>query len=382
MKRVFPKEILENTTEVFKFKHTVKSKIIYSLLLIALVSALAALPFIKVDVYTSSTGIVKPSKERVAISLINSGRVQFSAIESNTEVKEGDTILIVESKVIDEQLKFSNNQAQELALFIADLHYLISSRNIDFTTIKTAKYQSDYLEYQQNLRKLQTHFNQLKINYTRNKSLFEKGVIAAAEFETVKSEYDLALNDIYSNKKQQRNSWQNDLTGYNDALEKLSSNKNQLLENKSQFFVTAPINGTLMNTLQLEEGSYIQQGTRVAEISPDTDLIAECYISPSDIGMIDPNKKVVFQIDAYNYNQWGLANGQIKEISRGITIIDKVPVFKVKCLIKQDHLALKNGVEGQIKKGMTLNARFLLAERSLYQLLYDNVDDWLNPGNV
>lgn len=132
----------------------------------------------------------------------------------------------------------------------------------------------------------------------------------------------------------------------------------------------------------LEQGSFVPQGTRIAEISPSTDLIAECYINPTDIELIDPNKKVIFQIDAYNYNQWGLADGKIIEISKDVEILKDQPVFKIRCHINQKHLELKNGVIGQIKKGMTVNARFLLAERSLYQLLYDNVDDWLNPGNV
>jgi HlyD family secretion protein len=42
-------------------------------------------------------------------------------------------------------------------------------------------------------------------------------------------------------------------------------------------------------------------------------------------------------------------------------------------------LRLKSGQEGEIKKGMTFNARFVIARRSLFQLLYDKVDDWLNP---
>jgi HlyD family secretion protein len=29
---------------------------------------------------------------------------------------------------------------------------------------------------------------------------------------------------------------------------------------------------------------------------------------------------------------------------------------------------------------MTLRARFIVAERSLWQLLYDKVDDWMNPA--
>ena len=33
-----------------------------------------------------------------------------------------------------------------------------------------------------------------------------------------------------------------------------------------------------------------------------------------------------------------------------------------------------------IKKGMTLQARFYVTRRTLFQLLYDKADDWLNPN--
>ena len=35
--------------------------------------------------------------------------------------------------------------------------------------------------------------------------------------------------------------------------------------------------------------------------------------------------------------------------------------------------------KGKLKKGMTLQAYFNVARRSLYQLLYDKIDNWLNP---
>ncbi|WP_234461911.1 hypothetical protein [Pedobacter segetis] len=68
------------------------------------------------------------------------------------------------------------------------------------------------------------------------------------------------------------------------------------------------------------------------------------------------------------------------DISDDILMADKQPVFKVKCSLDQGFLKLKNGYKGKLKKGMTFNARFMVTERSLYQLLYDKVDDWVNPN--
>jgi len=68
----------------------------------------------------------------------------------------------------------------------------------------------------------------------------------------------------------------------------------------------APISGILMNIVGIEEGSFISANIPLAEISPDGNLIAEWYISPIDIGFINPKNPVKFQMDAFNYNQWGL----------------------------------------------------------------------------
>jgi membrane fusion protein, peptide pheromone/bacteriocin exporter len=54
-------------------------------------------------------------------------------------------------------------------------------------------------------------------------------------------------------------------------------------------------------------------------------------------------------------------------------------LFKIKCRLLSDHLSLRNGYRGRLKKGMTVQARFIIAKRSLWQLLYDKADNWVNP---
>jgi HlyD family secretion protein len=85
------------------------------------------------------------------------------------------------------------------------------------------------------------------------------------------------------------------------------------------------------------------------------------------------------QIDAFNYNDWGLVTGRVSEIPEDFTLIDGQPVFRVRTTLDQDALTLKNGVRGRLRKGMTLRARFLVTERTLLQLLRDDLNDWLNP---
>jgi HlyD family secretion protein len=88
---------------------------------------------------------------------------------------------------------------------------------------------------------------------------------------------------------------------------------------------------------------------------------------------------VRFQVHSFNYNQWGLASGNVLELSSDVHLINEMPLFKARCSLDQDYLQLENGHKGYLKKGMSLQVSFIITERTLWQLLFDKVDDWLNP---
>lgn len=379
MKQIFPKEIIENTSEVYEFRHTNRSKIIYSIILLALTGAFMALPSITVDVYSNARGIIKPNKERVDLNVINSGRIVYSDIKNNRKVQKGDTLLIIDNNGIDDRIDLSNYQQEEAKLFLDDLSLLLERKSLRINELRSSKYQRAYLQYSQKLRELSVRFVKVKSDYNRHKILHEKGVISMSEFENKKFEYDIAQSDIIQYKKQQLNTWQVGFTQYQNRLKEVKSHQNQLLKSMTQFLVIAPINGTLLNIKPQEIGSFITIGTQLGEISPDTNLLVECYVNPSDIGLLRRDTKINFQIDAYNYNQWGMATGKIIEIGKDIELLDNQLVFKIRCKMDQKYLELKNGFQGNLRKGMTLNANFELTERSLFDLLYDQMDDWLNP---
>ncbi|GAB1856824.1 HlyD family efflux transporter periplasmic adaptor subunit [Flavobacteriaceae bacterium MHTCC 0001] len=380
MRHVFPKEILDNTVQAHQFKHSKKSQTVYSIILLSLIIAIVALPFIHIDIYTSSRGLIKPDKERLAISSLHAGKAMYINLKDNHFVNKGDTLLVLDNNVINEKLKLSQRKTEDVHLFIKDLSYVLSHPSARPQNIISAKYKKEWLLYQQNLQELHTKYRKLKKDYNRNKILYNKGVIAKIEFENTTLDFDLVKNSIKQLKQQQLSTWEATLTDYSNQLQELESSRNQLLENKSEYSIKAPISGTLISVTPLEKGSPISAGQPLASISPNTTLLVECFISPQDIGLLPLNSKVNFQIDAYNYNQWGLATGKVIEIAKDIEVKNNTPVFKVLCQLNEQHLSLKNGFKGQLKKGMTLNAQFKLTERTLFDVLYDKVDDWVNPS--
>lgn len=86
-------------------------------------------------------------------------------------------------------------------------------------------------------------------------------------------------------------------------------------------------------------------GTILATLSPDAEICAELYVSPSDIGFLQEGSQVKFQIDAFDYNHWGLVTGEIASIADDIEIVNNTPLFKIKCSFEQQSLRLKNGFE-------------------------------------
>ncbi|WP_240905174.1 HlyD family secretion protein [Flagellimonas oceani] len=330
-------------------------------------------------IYKNAQGVVKPSKERIAITSLNSGKVLFADIRSNKYVNKGDVLLIIENNVLNEQIAFAKYDTERLLEEIEDLQYLLTKGQISSDGIQSPKYQKEFFQFIEISFEHNTRIKKLKVDFDRNQKLLDKGVIAKAEFEDIKLEYDLALSAFNQFKKQQFNKWESSLTELRNELEITQNKSSQYQENKKEYVVTSPVSGSLVNPIGIERGSIVTSGTMLVEISPDTELLAECYVSPMDIGLIDKSKPINFQIDAFNYNQWGLATGKILQISQDIELINEQPVFKVRCQMNEEYLELKNGARGTIKKGMTFNARFELTERTIYQLLYDKVDDWMNP---
>jgi len=379
MKNIFPKEIIENTVEVHRFKHQTRTKVIYAIMILSILFTCASLPFLFMDIYSSAQGILKSDKEKNQITSMHSGKIKTISIEENKYVQQGDTLLTVDNTVGIEKLALLDNQLQEAAKFIHDLKYLTNVKILNLDSLHSFLYQKQYLLYAQKLRELQTRHIKTKKDFIRQQKLYKKEVIARVALENSKYNFELALNKLNHFEKQQRNQWQSELTQQNNKSEELKSSISQFQNEQKNYIITASVSGTIQNIKGFEAGNFISSGTPIAEISPDTDLIAECYINPSDIGLLKKNNQVKYQINAFNYNQWGMATGKILRISKDITLVNNRPLFRVICSLDQKQLQLKNGFEGKLKKGMTLNARFFIIERSVYELLYDKMDDWFTP---
>lgn len=261
---------------------------------------------------------------------------------------------------------------------------LLISKGIQttFNDLQTAVFQKELALFKQKTIELEVKLKQTKRSFDRSNALFQEGVIARSEFEQVEYEYEASLMSLHSLKEQQKNTWQAKKRELEETIKNIRSDINQLHNQQESYVITAPIGGEIINYSGLQMGSFLNASTTIAEIAPNDNLVVECYISTNDIGLIQKKQDVNLQIDAYNYNQWGLAKAQVIDIDQNITFEENNSFFKVRCKLLQNYLTLSNGYQGELKKGMTLTARFILQKRTLWEILYDDLDDWLNPKNI
>jgi len=375
---IFPKEITQQTSESHFVEHHSKTKIIYMIIIFMILGAISIMPFVKTDINTQSRGIITTMQENNEIYSAKYGKLKKVNITENQTVFKGDTLIILHAEQLDEEISHMNDQIRQNNIYINELDKLLNGS----TEFNTSLFKRRFFEYQGNFNKFKKEMEQAQKAFERNKQLYKQRVIAKAKFENKKYNYEMAKSELLSYREQCYSQWENELEKYRLESKKLQSKILRLKEEKEQYIITAPIKGVITQYSGLEKGNFVTPNQIIAKISPTKNLIVECYIDPSDIGLLRKEMPVKFQFDAFNHNQWGLGHGKILNISEDIVQINNTPKFIVKCSLKEKELTLKNGYKGKLKKGMTLTGRFQITERTLYQLLYDKIDDWLNPNLI
>ena len=355
-------------------------KIIYQLFIVLLGFIIIGLILINIPISASSRGIIRSQAENTKIVSVVGGRVITNHLQrNNQQIKQGETLLVITAEQLDTQKSLQNSQSSDYAAQLQDLNKLAKGQ---YGGLQTGQYQRELSAMQEKIAQVQTQLSLAKKDYDRANLLFNQGVIAKAEYDKFYYDYQGLQSQVSGIREQQIAQWQAQKREVERQIRSLGAEVQRINQEQKNYIITAPISGRLVNFSGIQKGNFIIQGQNIGEISPEESLVAECLVSPKDIGFIKMGQKVKFQVDTYNYNQWGLLEGKVKEIDQNITVNQQTgdAYFRVLCTMDKNYLQLKNGYKGKIGKGMTLTARFHLTDRTLWQLLFDRVDDWFNPN--
>ncbi len=376
MTQLFPPEIIKCSSENYFHEQNTTGRIIYISALLCLILACFLLPLINVQVTTQSDGIVRSGNEDNPVVPVVSGEVKSCRMAENQPVEKDDTLLVISSDKIIQDIRLLTFRQNEENQMLSDLTLLISGES---NGLSTPLYKQDFASFCVRLEEQKTQLLQAESEYLLAEKLYNKGITPKHDFEKIASQFQVEKNKYTSVRAEQLTVWQEKQKETIRNLEEFAARMEQLKKEKEQYCLKAPIAGTITGYSGIREGNFIFPNQQVARIAPDDDLLVECFVAPNDIGLIEQGMKATFQFHAFNYNLWGVATGKVNEVSSNIFNVNNRPFFRVRCQLDQRFLKLKNGYQGNLKKGMTLTGRFQVAERSLFQLLYDKADNWLNP---
>jgi membrane fusion protein, peptide pheromone/bacteriocin exporter len=360
------------------FRHSRKSNALYLTAALAVFAALLSLPFLYVDIVVHGVGVVRPITEKVELKAPVAETIVRVYAHEGSRLQKGDTILLLNATSVDADLSNQRSLLRDISAQIADLEALCGSRR---TSFRSDKRQQEFLLYKQQKEELALSLEAAEQKLKRNEPLFHTGVIPQDEFENYQHEKQRFEKELRTLHENRMSLWKADLNELKRQRDASRAAFSQLKNQRKLYTLIAPVSGTLEQFAGLYPGGNVLSGQSLGVISPDSTLVVECYIQPKDIGFLRVTMKVNLLAEAFDYNQWGKLKGSVSGISSDYILLNDNPFYKVKCRLEKTFLTLKNGRKGFLKKGMTVQARFLLNRRSLFQLVYEKMDDWANPMN-
>jgi HlyD family secretion protein len=357
-------------------KHT---RIVYIIILSSLFIAFILLFVIKTDVTVKAGGSIKSLAEKNDIKVPADGVVDSLFIKENAYVTAGQPLMKVRTEALEQKGSAMSGQLKDIEDRINDLKILTAGKA---TGLRSSLYLQQYRYYVQKLADAKNRYNLASKNFSRYAYLYENNAVSQLEYDNASFEKETAASEAGLVKQQQISQWQTELNALTNQKKDLSADLGVNEEYKSQYLVKAQVSGTVQDLKGIQPGSFVTVGEVLGIVSPDSGLIAETYVLPKDIGLIKKGNPVRMQIDAFNYNSWGTIDGKVEAISGDVFVQGQQPFFKVRCRLDKTSLQLRNGYTGQLKKGMTVQAGFKIARRTIFQLLYDQTSDWLNPNSM
>ena len=377
---ILPPDWIENSVETYIYQHTTKSQVIYWVVLASIILTLVLMPFVYVDISIQSNGSIRPATEKTDIKATISGIINEVYIKEGQKVRKGELLLRFRTSSSNEKITYQDDRLRDFEDHISDLKVLSCGGKP--SVFRSPARLQEYQVFASKQKELQVGIEQARREYNREKQLFDKSLVSEEEYEKYLFTLQSKKEDLASLIESQLSTWQTELNNYrNQFKEMLSAQKQEKAEVKDMYELRSPVDGTIEQFSGLYRGSSVQIGQDICSVSPDSIIFVEAYVSPNDIGYVFIGMPIKAQITSFNYNEWGTITGKVIYVSSDcMSDSNGNTYFKVKCQLQQNYLVMKKtGMKGYLKKGMVANVRFMITKRTLFDILYQNIDEWVNP---
>jgi HlyD family secretion protein len=375
-----------NSIQCYLAEFSPYTKVFYISLILIVLFGLAMLPFCYVNVITRTEGIIRPFQERTVVRSLMSATIQSVHCKDGSTVKKGDTLILFQQLNYTAQKEYITQKINNCIKLINDLKLLTQPDMWKDSTIsnrlETAVYRAQYLHFYDQLQEKDILSKKLQKDILLYDPLLREKVIAPNEFTDIRFQLLQALADFQLQISKQISQWQHELIEQQKLLVEYQTENSSLLSNAQSYIVKAPITGTVLMQEPLYAGTAVLPSGELLSISPTQDLIVECWISPSDRVTIYHGQTITYSIPEIRNQMFTTLQGKVISIAEDYTLVNNKPMFRVKCSLNQTRVQLQNGFSYVLGRGLLLETRFLLARKSYWELLYQQLYDWFNPATL
>lgn len=165
-----------------------------------------------------------------------------------------------------------------------------------------------------------------KANYERYKTLYDKGLVSATDFESARLNYDKALQTVHTSA---------------ESVKKAETNLGYAT-------ITSPIDGIVLSKA-VEEGQTVAASFSTPElftIAQDlTKMQVIADIDEADIGDVREGERVSFTVDAFPDDTF---TGRVTQVRQVATTESNVVTYEVVISAQNDDLKLKPGLTANV----------------------------------
>jgi HlyD family secretion protein len=247
----------------------------------------------------AATGKIQPEVE-VSLSSEVSGEIIELPVKEGQQVEKGDLLVRINPDLIQADLSRSQAGLQNVRALLAQAE----------ATLKNAE-----------------------LNFTRNKALFEKGVISKAEWDATVADYETAQANVKA-------------AYYN--VQSASANVKQSRDNLSRTTIYAPMSGTV-SKLPVELGERVvgtaqMTGTEIMRVADLSNMEVEVDVNENDIVKVSLGDSTRVEVDAYLDREFKGIVTEIANSAENAASADQVTNFKVKVrIVPQSYADLTEG---------------------------------------
>ncbi len=383
------------------------ARLIAWLLMLIVLTALAWSIIGEMDVIVNASGKIISSERIKTIASVETGKVSELLVEEGKQVKAGQTLLQLDTSVIDaerDKATGDKNEAVQTLMRNESLLDAIAKKrapqlpkleevNLKYgSSIDAAKWQAtemhvrnQYQDYASKLRK----FSDLAAHQSR---LLPLATQQAASYKALYATQDVS-RDAWQEKERTRLQIQADLQDALNQANNLTTETSKIASDQigearrvaaasgqdalraassgKKLTITSPVDGTVQQLTLFTVGGVVQAAQPIMQIVPSSGPIeVEAFIENKDRGYVQVGQTVSVKVDTFEYTKYGTLPGKVIHVSQDAIPQEKdkrtTLLYSVKVLMDKSTLDV-NGKDTPITPGMAVNVEIKTGTRRIIE---------------